>query len=156
MVHLPQEWNFGSPTTLPSLAIPPSPLTATHGVIFPLICDVTRSIYVRIKSLVRVLRALPCFGLIIRMYIMLKVKVCYGGQDHSSPKVCFEEPGSWLGFTVLWICGRKQTLFCCVFWMLYRTSVEGGAHARCVDVSGIHAAPISLAIQFCAIALQRW
>ena len=25
MVHLPQEWNFGSPTILPSLATPPSP-----------------------------------------------------------------------------------------------------------------------------------
>ena len=36
MVHLPQEWNFGTPITLPSPATPPSPLTVTHEVIFPL------------------------------------------------------------------------------------------------------------------------
>ena len=34
MVHLTQEWNFGTPTTLPS-ATPPSPLTATREVIYP-------------------------------------------------------------------------------------------------------------------------
>ena len=36
MEHLPQEWNFGTPTFLPSAATPPSPLTATLEVIFPL------------------------------------------------------------------------------------------------------------------------
>ena len=35
-VHLPQDWNFGIPTTLPSPATPPSPLTATHKAIFSL------------------------------------------------------------------------------------------------------------------------
>ena len=36
MVHLLQEWNFGTPTTLPSPVTPPSPLTVTPEVIFPL------------------------------------------------------------------------------------------------------------------------
>ena len=35
-MHLSQEWNFGTPTTLPSPATPPSPLTATPEAIFPL------------------------------------------------------------------------------------------------------------------------
>ena len=34
MVYLPQEWNFGRSTTLPSPATPPSPLTATPEAIF--------------------------------------------------------------------------------------------------------------------------
>jgi len=34
MVHLPQEWNFGTTTTLPSPATPLSPLTVTHKAIF--------------------------------------------------------------------------------------------------------------------------
>ena len=34
MVHLPQEWNFATPKILPSPATLPSPLTATHEVIF--------------------------------------------------------------------------------------------------------------------------
>ena len=48
MVHLPQEWNFRTPTTLPSPATPSSSLTATHQAIFPLtyVCDITCSIYV--------------------------------------------------------------------------------------------------------------
>ena len=36
MVHLPHEWNFGTPITLPSLATTLSPLTATPETIFPL------------------------------------------------------------------------------------------------------------------------
>ena len=36
MVHLPQECNFGTPTTLPSPATPPLPLTVTLKAIFPL------------------------------------------------------------------------------------------------------------------------
>ena len=34
MVHLPHEWNFGRPTTLPSPATPLSPLTVTPEAIF--------------------------------------------------------------------------------------------------------------------------
>ena len=56
MVHLPQEWNFGIPTTLPSPATPLSPLTATPKAIFPLTWRHTFNIP-RIKSL-RVLSAL--------------------------------------------------------------------------------------------------
>ena len=41
--------NFDTPTTLPSPATPPSPLTATPEAIFHL-HDITRSIYLRIKS----------------------------------------------------------------------------------------------------------
>ena len=44
MVHIPHEWNFGTPTTRPSPATQPSPLTATPEAIFRL-CDVTRLIY---------------------------------------------------------------------------------------------------------------
>ena len=36
MVHLPQEWTFGTPTIFHSPATPPSPLTVTHEMIFPL------------------------------------------------------------------------------------------------------------------------
>ena len=64
MVHLPQEWNFGTPTILPSPATPPSPLTATPEVIFPLMWCHTFNILC-IKSSLCVLSALPCFGLIL-------------------------------------------------------------------------------------------
>ena len=52
MVHLPQEWNFITPTTFPSSATPLSSLTKR----FFRLRDVTRSVYIRIKSLLRVTR----------------------------------------------------------------------------------------------------
>ena len=52
MVHVPQEWKFGTTTTLPSPATSPSPRFTKR---FFLLRDVTCSIYVRIKSLPRVL-----------------------------------------------------------------------------------------------------
>ena len=53
MVHLPQERNFGTPTTLPSPATPPHLSQRLF-----LLRNVTRSIYLRIKSLVGVLSTL--------------------------------------------------------------------------------------------------
>ena len=69
MVHLPQEWSFGTPTSYPSPATLPSPLTPHPSQLcqkaFSRLHDVTCSICLHIKSFLCVLTTPLCFRLII-------------------------------------------------------------------------------------------